>query len=118
MAESSVSSDRAAQASKARLELFAQIAQSIETLGEAFTYEGVRATRDRVASWAPWTITLPVWDSAYEALATAVNQDEFRGTLEATINALRRVLADREGEVPATLFGDVSHEVDQLRKVA
>ena len=118
MTAQGVFAERAAQASAARLTLYAQLTETIEEALHASDYDRVRVIRDELTQWAPWAISLPVWSRLYEALSTSEERAQFEGTLEATRRALRDVLEKRDAVVPAALFGDVSEDVERLKTVA
>ncbi len=96
--------------SEARLRLYEQIATRLKDEIGVNGYLGLRSVRDDFTSWAPWTITLPMWISAHNALNH--NDEEFKQLLSATILALRKVLNREEAAVPDQLFGDLSEDVD------
>lgn len=123
MTAQAVSDERAAEASGARLALYSEVLSRIREAWVAGDYEAVWAIRDDLTRWAPWVISLPVWQVASETLRALQDDtqsgasDQFTERLERGIRALSTVLeGGDERRMASDLLGDISADVEQYAK--
>ena len=115
MTAEAVLAQRSAQASQAKLELFANWADRLTAMLEqpGSSYNDVKNLRNELTRWAPWAISLPIWATLHGEL-TPDNKKSALERLAKTRDALRSVLQGEPGAVPSDVFGDLDSEVESI----
>lgn len=113
------------------IKLLEQLRDALNPLAtDGSPYDYIRAVRDEVTHWAPWTISLPIWERIYSALSPEQQQERPASkadpveSIRAQVEHLREVLQEaisRRGPAPELdrdLLGALSTDVDRIRQVA
>ncbi|MDB5071313.1 MAG: hypothetical protein JWM87_2424 [Candidatus Eremiobacteraeota bacterium] len=125
MTAQAVSEERAAEASGARLALYHEVLSRIRDAWTASDYDQIWTVRDDLTRWAPWVISLPVWELASDTVRTTQEDSDesitarkaFNKRLDLGIQSLATLLegGDERG-LPNDLLGDISADVEQYTK--